>query len=173
MEPLFNELPNERVLTQEGTMNAEAKVIGRFTSIIAVIAIVLGVGTASDFSNSWTFPQFVAAQETPPGGPAPSGGGQGCLSRGTCKGTLYDNPGNLDSWWYTICSGCHTVQAPPPPNTRAALAPDQRKFITDYRAFWNLHEDAKPDPVLRRLLPRQTLKPAGSVPADFRGLMKQ
>lgn len=155
-------------------MNAEAKVIGRLTSIIAVIAIVLGVGTASDFSDGWTFPQPVAAQEeTPPGGRAPSGGGSGCLSRGTCKGTLYDNPANLDSWWYTICSGCHTVQAPPPPNTQPTLSPNQRKVVSDYKAFWTLHEQAKPDPVLRRLLPRQGLKPIGAIPQDFRGLTKQ
>lgn len=138
----------------------------------AIAALTFGAmvfGPGGNFST--TFPGAAQAQGGAPDD-TPSGGGYGCRSRGDCNGSLYSNPANLNSWWYPICSGCHSVQAPPPPNLRVALSPNQRKVISDSKAFWNLHDQAKPDPVLRKLLPRQALKPIGMVPQNFRGLTK-
>jgi hypothetical protein len=142
--------------------------------VVAISTMAFGLigSTQRDDVKSWIFADSAHAQGAAPEGDTP-GGGYGCQSRGTCKGTLYNDKSNLESWWYPICSGCHTVQAPPPPNTQAALSPNQRKLVADYKAFWALHQQAKPDPVLRRLAPRQTLKPIGLIAPEFQALMKK
>lgn len=109
-----------------------------------------------------------AAQED-----APTGGGYGCQSNDSCQGTLYKDRSNLDRWWYPICSGCHTVQAPPPTNPAAPLSPGQRKFVGDVKAFWRLHGQAQSDPALRLLLPKARLKPLPALSPEFRALVKK
>jgi hypothetical protein len=128
----------------------------RASVILSLALCVLGAGTAL----------AVGRQDD-----APSGGGMGCKSRGTCNGTLYRNKLNLDSWWYDICSGCHVVQAPRPSDATTKLTRFQQDLVSNQAAFWRFHADAEPDPVLRRLTPKAHLLATNRVRAPYRALL--
>lgn len=84
------------------------------------------------------------AQEDPP-----TGGGYGCKSHGNCSGTVYENPDNLNSWWYPVCSGCHFVPTPRAPIT--VTRTELMSFLGDSRGFWAVHEDVeRNDPGVQR-----------------------
>lgn len=102
---------------------------------------------------------------------APSGGGYGCKSNGNCFGTLYKDKSNLDKWWYEVCSGCHVVQAPRPPDAQTTLTRFQRDMVTSRQRFWAFHADAAANPVLRRLTPKTRMVPTQQVRSPYRELL--
>ncbi len=129
-------------------------------------ALIIGVTTAGLFLGIViSRPAF--GQSDPP-----TGGGTGCQSNGNCQGTLYKDKGNLNKWWYRRCSGCHSVQAPPPPEAAAPLSPADKQFLANPKGFWALHNQAQTDPVLKNLLPKSKLKPIQTLPPEFRALVK-
>lgn len=139
---------------------------GRATQSVAR-SLSMGLLLVLGLSGGILVTSPATAQEDPP-----TGGGTGCQSNGNCQGTMYKDKSNLNKWWWRRCSGCHTVQAPAPPEAAAPLSPADKQFLANPKAFWALHNQAKTDPVLRALLPKQRLKPIQTLPSEFRALVK-
>ena len=102
---------------------------------------------------------------------APSGGGYGCVANGNCEGSLYKDKSNLDKWWYSKCSKCHTVQAPQPADVSTTLTRYQEELVSDARKFWAFHDMTVTDPVLRALTPKSRLIDATRVPSPYKELL--
>lgn len=149
-------------------MNQLTRACLQLVPVTVFIALFLLLGLLPNVLEGIFAPAPVTANED-----APTGGGMGCQSNGNCQGSVYKDKRNLDRWWYPVCSGCHTVQAPPPSNQPIPLSPNQRRFIGDTKAFWTVHGQAKTDPTLRMLLPKGGLKPLQTLPPEFRALVKR
>ena len=132
---------------------------------MALVALGLGLGLGAMLVT--TTPVLASADQDNP----PSGGGYGCKSAGNCNGTLYKDKSNLDKWWYEKCSGCHVVQAPPPPDVERALTRYQQDLVANKQRFWAFHADAETDPVLRRLTPKTRMVPERNVRSPYRELL--
>jgi len=129
-----------------------------YRSLVFTLAAIVALGL--------TFASATAvAQDTP------SGGGYGCKSNGNCSGSLYKDKSNLDKWWYRKCSGCHVVQAPPPPDVQTTLTRYQQDLVSNRARFWAFHADAAADPVLQRLTPKTRMVPTASVRSPYRELL--
>lgn len=160
------ELAQSRPMIEETAMNGRRGIHGnRITRAMRGLRAV-----ASSAAIAVVFGSFAAAPAQAQDD-SPSGGGIGCKSNGNCQGTVYKDIGNLDRWWYPICSGCHTVLAPAP-TTVGPLSASQLAFVRDYRAFWKLHGQAVTDPVLVRLLPKSQLKPVDALAPEFKALLR-
>lgn len=103
----------------------------------------------------------------------PTGGGTGCQSHGNCQGTMYKDKSNLDRWWYRTCSGCHTVQAPPPKDIVTTPTAFQREVLADEKKFKALHDRTLSDPVLKVLVPKARLIAPQLLQPPFSTLMKR